>query len=231
MKISIVIPVFNEEKTIKYVIDEVFASSFGVLAEREVIVVDDCSTDKTAAILKDVKNIIVVSHAKNLGKGAAIKHGFEKATGDAVLIQDADLEYSPDDYPVLFKPIFENKADVVFGSRFRGEYQRVLYFWHYAGNLFLTLLSNMFTNLNLSDMETGFKVFRKEVIKQILPKLKSKRFGIEPELTARVARGSWRIYEVPINYYGRTYREGKKINWWDGVKAIGAIFYFNIFDR
>jgi glycosyltransferase involved in cell wall biosynthesis len=182
-----------------------------------------------------------LTHARNLGKGAAVKTGFLAATGDIVLIQDADLEYDPQDYPRLIKPILDKKADVVFGSRFRGEYQRVLFFWHYVGNLMLTVLSNMFTNINISDMETGYKAFHKDVIRSIAPKLQSRRFGIEPELTARVAhggpalpdgsRGTWRIYEVPISYSGRTYKEGKKIQWWDGVKAIGAIIYFNVFSR
>ena len=192
---------------------------------------DDGSTDGTRDIIKNIQGVRTILLEKNSGKGFAIKRGFLESTGDIVLIQDADFEYDPKDYPALLKPIQEGRADVVFGSRFRGEYQRVFYFWHYFGNTMLTLLSNIFTNLNLSDMETGYKVFKKEVIQKIAPKLRAKRFGIEPELAARVAHNGWRIYEVPINYYGRTYREGKKITWRDGFKAIGAILYFNIFDR
>ncbi len=234
MKISIVIPVYNEEKTIERVLDEVLRASFGCEVVREVIVVDDGSTDSTPALLKKYTDIVLVSFPKNQGKGAAVKEGFLRATGDYLLIQDSDLEYSPDDYEVLLKPILERGADVVFGTRFRGEYQRVLYYWHYLGNTFLTMLSNMFTNLNVSDMEVGYKVFSQEVVKAIGPRLTSKRFGIEPELTARVAygrRGGWKIYEVPIHYNGRTYAEGKKISWRDGFKAIFAIVYFNVFDR
>ncbi|MSR76480.1 MAG: glycosyltransferase family 2 protein [Candidatus Ryanbacteria bacterium] len=231
MKISIIVPVYNEEKTIERVLSEVSRAPFGCEAEREIIVVDDCSTDGTPAILKKHSEIILVSFPKNLGKGAAVKAGFLRATGDYILIQDSDLEYSPEDYKVLFRPILERGADVVFGTRFRGEYQRVLYYWHYLGNAFLTMLSNMFTNLNVSDMEVGYKVFSREVVEVIGPRLTSKRFGIEPELTARVAHGKWKIYEVPIHYNGRTYAEGKKINWRDGFRAIFAIVYFNVFDR
>lgn len=231
MKVSIIIPVYNEKKTIAHVIESVAGASLGGDAAKEIIVVDDGSSDGTKDILLGIRGIKVLVLAKNEGKGAAVKMGFEHSTGDVVIIQDADLEYDPRDYPVLLRPFFEEKADVVFGTRFRGEYQRVLYYWHYVGNTVLTLLSNIFTNLNLSDMETGYKVFRREVIEAILPKLISKRFGIEPELVARIARGNWRVYEVPINYFGRTYREGKKIMWWDGVKAVFAILYFNIFDR
>lgn len=237
MKVSIIIPVYNEEKTVRTVIDTVRSASFGFEAEREIIVVDDGSTDDTAGVLNGIEGIRVEQMKSNRGKGFAIKRGFECAMGDIVLIQDADLEYSPMDYSTLLEPFAAGKADVVFGSRFRGSYQRVLYFWHYLGNSFLTFLSNVFTNLNLSDMETGYKVFRKEVVDLIAPKLISKRFGIEPELTARVAHARsregrrFRIYEVPISYYGRTYEEGKKIGWWDGIKAIGAILYFNLIDR
>lgn len=231
MKVSIIIPVYNEKQTIAHVIESVASASLGGDAVKEIIVVDDGSSDGTKDILLGITGIIVLVLEKNEGKGAAVKKGFEHVTGDVVIIQDADLEYDPRDYPVLLRPFFEEKADVVFGTRFRGEYQRVLYYWHYVGNKILTLLSNIFTNLNLSDMETGYKVFRREVIETIRPKLISKRFGIEPELVARIARGNWRVYEVPINYFGRTYHEGKKIMWWDGVKAVFAILYFNIFDR
>ena len=231
MKVSIIIPVYNEAKTIQRIVDVVRVASFGFEAQREIIVIDDGSADGTYEALKSIKGIKVLHFESNQGKGAALKAGFGQASGDFVIIQDADLEYDPADYAILLKPMYEGKADVVFGSRFRGEYQRVLYFWHYFGNFLLTLLSNMFTNLNLSDMETGYKVFKREVVKSFTPHLRSKRFGIEPEITARVARGGWRIYEVPINYYGRTYEEGKKIRWYDGVKAIAAILYFNLFDR
>ncbi|MEK7649542.1 MAG: glycosyltransferase family 2 protein [Patescibacteria group bacterium] len=230
MKLSIVIPVYNEKKTVREVVSRVFAVPLDGI-EKEIILVDDGSTDGTRDVLKEMSDIKIILLEKNAGKGAALKRGFLETTGDIVLIQDADFEYDPTDYPALLRPIQEGKADVVFGSRFRGDYQRVFYFWHYFGNTMLTLLSNIFTNLNLSDMETGYKVFKKEVIDIIAPKLRSQRFGIEPELVARVARNGWRIYEVPINYYGRTYREGKKITWRDGFKAIGAIFYFNLFDR
>ncbi|MEK7630449.1 MAG: glycosyltransferase family 2 protein [Patescibacteria group bacterium] len=237
MKVSIIIPVYNEEKTVQSVIDTVQEASFGFDGDREVIVIDDGSKDATPKLLAGRSDIRLVQMSHNQGKGAALKKGFELATGDILLIQDADLEYSPKDYPVLLEPIISGRADIVFGSRFRGDYQRVFYFWHQLGNNVLTLFSNLCTNLNLSDMETGYKVFRKEVIQTITPKLKSKRFGIEPELTARVARGRnadgkhWRIFEVPINYYGRTYEEGKKIGWRDGFAALAAIFYFNLIDR
>lgn len=242
-KLSIIIPAFNEARTIGKVIQDSAAAAREMEIDAEIIVVDDASTDETGTIVGNITSIpvIYIRLPYNQGKGAALKEGFQRATGEIVIIQDADLEYSPSDYHKLVEPIRTGKADVVYGTRFRGEYQRVLYFWHYAGNTMLTMLSNIFTNLNLSDMETGYKVFRIEVIKAIAPRLRSKRFGIEPEITGRIAhgrpalpdgsRGRWRIFEVPINYYGRTYEEGKKIGWWDGVKAIGAIVYFNVFDR
>lgn len=232
-KLSIIIPAFNEARTIEKVIRDAYEAAKNTELVPEIIVVDDASTDSTETVVKNIKDISIIynRHLHNQGKGAALKMGFQMASGSIAIIQDADLEYSPSDYHKLLEPIRSGKADVVYGTRFRGEYQRVLYFWHYAGNTILTLLSNVFTNLNLSDMETGYKAFRIEVVKAIVPRFRSKRFGIEPEITARVAHGKWKIYEVPINYYGRTYEEGKKIGWWDGVKAVGAILYFNLIDR
>lgn len=232
MKLSVVIPAYNEAKTLRTVLDAVIAEVASLRHELEVVVIDDASHDETARIAREFgAPVRVFAQDRNMGKGAAITRGFKECTGDVVLIQDADLEYSPKDYAKLLTPILEDKADVVYGSRFRGEIQRVLYFWHYTGNVLLTLMSNIFTNLNLTDMETGYKVFRKSVIDSIAPRLVSKRFGIEPEITARIARGEWRIYEVPINYFGRTYAEGKKIGWRDGFSAVWAIIYFNIFAR
>jgi glycosyltransferase involved in cell wall biosynthesis len=240
MKISVIIPAFNEEKTISRILKESMQAIKDLSLEGEFIVIDDASTDNTGLCVRDFTHASVRYERQsiNQGKGAALKRGFEMATGDIIIIQDADLEYSPDDYEVLLKPLINNKADVVYGSRFRGDFQRVLYFWHYMGNVVLTFLSNAFTNLNLTDMETGYKAFRSEVIREITPRLRSKRFGIEPEITARIARGkqsaptsAWRIFEVPISYFGRTYEEGKKIGWRDGFKAIYAIIYFNTIDR
>ena len=229
MKLSIIIPAYNEKNTISEIIRQVQAVSLPGL-EKEVIVVDDGSRDGTRDILKNTGGIRYIFHEKNQGKGGAIKTGFREAKGDIVLIQDADLEYDPNEYPKLLQPILSGRADVVFGSRFAGgDAHRVLYVFHYFGNRFLTVLSNLFTGLNLSDMETCYKVFRKEVVDSIKDKIKSEKFGIEPELTSRVARGRWRVYEVGISYYGRTYEEGKKINWKDGLAAIWHIMRFNLF--
>ena len=226
MKISIVIPVYNEEKTVQETIAKVSQIPF----EKEILVIDDGSTDKTAEILHSLQegSLILLRHEQNKGKGAALRTGFSRASGEIIIIQDADLEYNPEDYPALLRPILEGKADVVYGSRFLGGPHRVLFFWHYAGNRFLTLLSNILSNLNLSDMETGYKVFKKEVLNQI--KLKSNRFGFEPEFTIKIAKKKMRVYEVPISYYGRDYSEGKKITWKDGLAAIYALFRFWIWD-
>jgi glycosyltransferase involved in cell wall biosynthesis len=227
-KLSIIIPCYNELKTIDTIIERV--SQVELPIDREIIIVDDCSRDGTRDHLKtldDTNNIKVVFHEVNKGKGAALHTGFIHAAGDIVLIQDADLEYSPEDYPKLLKPILENKADVVYGSRLvGGETHRVLYFWHSLGNKFLTLCSNIFTNLNLTDMEVGYKVFKKDVLDKL--ELKEERFGFEPEVTAKIARLGCVIYEVGISYHGRTYAEGKKINWKDGVRAIYVILKYGL---
>jgi glycosyltransferase involved in cell wall biosynthesis len=226
MKLSVVIPVYNEVETIREILKRVAA----VPLEKEVIVVDDGSTDGTRDILRGDPGpgVMVLMHDANRGKGAALRTGFQKVTGDIVLVQDADLEYDPAEYPRLVKPIIEGRADVVYGSRFGGETHRVLFFWHQVGNRFLTTLSNMFTNLNLSDMETCYKVFRAD----LLPRLsfRSNRFGFEPEFTAKVAKLGCRIYEVPVSYHGRDYEAGKKITWKDGIAAIGCILRFRFFD-
>jgi glycosyltransferase involved in cell wall biosynthesis len=227
MVLSIIIPVFNEVTTI----DEILKRVAAVPLAKEMIVVDDFSHDgtreKLVILAEKFDNLKVVYHEKNRGKGCAIRTGLEHSTGDMVIIQDADLEYDPAEYPKLVKPIVEGRADVVYGSRFAGgEEHRVLYFWHYLGNRFLTLMSNMFTNLNLSDMETCYKVFRADIIKGI--KLEQNRFGFEPEITAKVARAECRIFEVGISYSGRTYTEGKKIGWKDGVQAIWCIIKYRI---
>ena len=227
--LSIIIPSYNEKDTIEEIIRRVKAVSLLGL-EKEIIVVDDGSKDGTRGILKNLSGVRVVFHDHNQGKGGAVKTGFKVATGDIVLIQDADLEYDPEDYKKLLTPILSGNADVVYGSRFAGgDPHRVLYVFHYAGNRFLTLLSNLLTGLNLSDMETCYKAFRREVVDSFKNKIKARRFGIEPELTARVARGGWRVYEVGIAYYGRTYEEGKKISWKDGLAAIWHIVYYNFF--
>lgn len=227
MKLSIVIPCYNERSTIESIVKAVKDSP---VADKEIIIVDDYSVDGTRDILRDTIAPLVhtiVYHDVNQGKGAALRTGFKAATGDVVVVQDADLEYDPQEYPKLMEPILRDKADVVFGSRFMGgEPHRVVYFWHCVGNRFLTLLSNMFTNINLTDMETCYKMFRREVIQGIT--IEENRFGFEPEITAKVARGNYRIYEVGISYYGRTYAEGKKIGWRDGFRAIYAIVKYNL---
>ena len=245
-KLSIVIPVFNEKDTIF----EILRRVLDVSIRKEIIVIDDCSSDGTREILEDLAgrqtkgasqapavdggdaleltDIRFFFQGKNQGKGAALRRGFAAATGDIVLVQDADLEYDPRDYPKLLEPILDGRADVVYGSRFLGGPQRVHYFWHYVANKTLTLLSDMATNLKLTDMETCYKMFRREVLKDI--QIKSDRFGFEPEITAKVAKGNWRVYEVPISYAGRTYEEGKKITWKDGVQALWCIIRYKVRD-
>jgi len=245
-KLSVVIPVYNEKDTIFEILQRVLDTPL----RKEIVVVDDCSKDGTREILQnlaelqtngesqapspdggdplDLKDIRFFFQGQNQGKGAAVRRGFAVATGDIVLVQDADLEYDPRDYPKMLEPILDGRADVVFGSRFLGGPQRVHYFWHYVANRILTLLSDMFTNLKLTDMETCYKVFRREVLKEI--QIKSNRFGFEPEITAKVAKGKWRIYEVPISYAGRTYEEGKKITWKDGVQALWCIIRYHFGD-
>jgi len=227
MKLSVVIPVFNEKNTILEVIDRVRA----VDLTKEIIVVDDYSTDGTREVLNSLPSadgLKVIFQPRNMGKGAALRTGFSAVTGDMIVVQDADLEYDPAEYANLIQPILADKADVVFGSRFLGGPHRVLLFWHSVGNRVLTTLSNMLTDLNLTDMETCYKVFRADLLKKI--KLRENRFGFEPEFTAKVSRAKCRIYEVPISYSGRDYSEGKKIGWKDGVAAIYFIFKYRFFD-
>ena len=229
-KISIIIPAYNEEKTLLEVLRRVDAVQFLGGLEREVVIVNDASTDGTRALIDSLPadRYVKIHHEKNRGKGASLIDGLRKATGDVVVIQDADLEYDPQDINLLLEPILSGRADVVFGSRFLSNRpHRVLYFWHYLGNLSLTFFSNMFTNLNLSDMETCYKMLTRRVVDDIKGKLSSQRFGIEPEITARVKR--YRIYEVGVSYAGRTYEEGKKIGWKDGFSAIWCIVKFNVF--
>jgi len=245
-KLSVVIPVYNEKDTIFEILRRVQDTEM----RKEIILVDDCSKDGTRQTLQDLAerqrkgethglandggdpidltSIRFFFQGENQGKGAALRRGFAVVSGDIVLVQDADLEYDPRDYPKLLEPILDGRADVVFGSRFLGGPQRVHYFWHYVANKFLTLLSDMATNLKLTDMETCYKVFRREVLKDI--QLKSNRFGFEPEITAKIAKGNWRVYEVPISYAGRTYEEGKKITWKDGVQALWCIIRFKFSD-
>jgi len=233
-KLSIVIPIYNEEATLAKIIEAVVAAPCAGL-EKELVLVNDCSKDGSQAVLDSFKDAhpdwVFLRHEVNQGKGAAIRTGFAATTGDIVLVQDADLEYDPEEYPKLLAPILNGHADIVFGSRFLGGgAHRVVYYWHYRGNKFLTTLSNMFSNINLSDMETCYKVFRREVIQGI--QIRENRFGFEPEITAKVSRiPDIRIYEVPISYYGRTYKEGKKIGWRDGFRAIWCIVKYGMLKR
>lgn len=227
IKASVVLPVYNERPTIDAIVRRILE----IPLEKEVILVNDGSTDGTRECLEVLRahhHVAVLHHDRNRGKGAALRTGFSVATGDVIIIQDADLEYDPADYPNLLQPILDGRADVVYGSRFLGGPHRVLFFWHYVGNKMLTLVSNALTNINLSDMETGYKVFRRQILSEI--RLKCDRFGFEPEFTVKVAKKRFRIFEVPISYSGRTYAEGKKITWRDGVAALFVILWFRFFD-
>ena len=226
IKLSIIIPVYNEKKTIKDLTEKIFLTDI----PKEIIIVDDYSSDGTREILAEIESdeVKVFYHERNMGKGAAVRTAVKHVTGDIVIIQDADLEYDPRDYPALIRPIVEDRADVVYGSRFLGGPHRVLFFWHYVGNRIITTFSNILSNLNLTDMETGYKAFRREVIQSL--NLKSNRFGFEPEVTMKLAKAKYRIYEVPISYWGRDYSEGKKITWKDGIAALFHIIRFRFFD-
>ncbi len=226
MKLSVVMPVFNEEKTVETIVARVLRASDLF----ELIIVDDASTDGSAAALARIQDprVRIFHHPSNRGKGAALRTAFEQVEGEVVIVQDADLEYDPRDYPRLLGPIEEGLADVVFGSRFTGETHRVFFFWHYVGNRVLTTLSNMLTNLNLTDMETCYKAFRADILREV--RFRSERFGIEPEFTAKIARRGYRVYETSISYHGRDYAAGKKITWRDGVTAVGAILKYHFFD-
>jgi glycosyltransferase involved in cell wall biosynthesis len=231
-KLSVIVPVYNERSTLEELVARVRAVDYGCALE--LVLVDDCSSDGSRALVEKLAathpDVVAVLQERNRGKGAAVRRGFEVASGDVMIVQDADLEYDPQEIPRLVSLITRDIADVVFGSRFLSTGpHRVLYYWHSVGNKLLTQLSNMLTNLNLSDMEVGYKAFRREVIRGIT--LREDRFGFEPEITAKVARGRWRIYEVPISYYGRTYEEGKKIGWRDGVHALRCVLWYNLFAR